>query len=158
MPLLGGALIAEVQQNSNTTYRVYDWDRRQPDGTHRSLHLNQALDVIDFTQVEPGIATPTPIGEDITGNSSLKRWLLCKNKYFATERLELAPESTFEGYCDGQTLEIWGVIEGAVRINDVSLTGVQFALLPASMGRFQVKSTGESVCLRVYTPDDAAVE
>lgn len=43
-----GALILEVQQSSDVTYRVYDFERLQDDGTSRELHLAQALDVIDF--------------------------------------------------------------------------------------------------------------
>lgn len=41
-----GILIAEIQQNSNVTYRVYDYDRRQADGTLRELHTDKALDVV----------------------------------------------------------------------------------------------------------------
>ena len=41
-----GILIAEIQQNSNTTYRVYDYDRRQADGSLRPLHTDKALDVV----------------------------------------------------------------------------------------------------------------
>ena len=44
-----GILIAEIQQNSNITYRVYDYNRRQPDGSLRQLHVEQALDVIERT-------------------------------------------------------------------------------------------------------------
>lgn len=47
-----GILIAEIQQNSNITYRVYDYNRRQPDGSLRQLHVEQALDVIERT--DPG--------------------------------------------------------------------------------------------------------
>jgi mannose-6-phosphate isomerase class I len=44
-----GALILETQQSSDVTYRVYDFDRRQPDGSRRELHMAQCLDVIDFS-------------------------------------------------------------------------------------------------------------
>ncbi|OFK24188.1 type I phosphomannose isomerase catalytic subunit [Olsenella sp. HMSC062G07] len=44
----GGTLILETQQSSDVTYRVYDYDRVQDDGTRRELHLSQALDVIDY--------------------------------------------------------------------------------------------------------------
>ncbi len=47
----GGTVILESQQSSDVTYRVYDYDRKQDDGTLRPLHLQQALDVIDFDQV-----------------------------------------------------------------------------------------------------------
>jgi mannose-6-phosphate isomerase len=44
-----GCLVAEIQQNSDTTYRVYDWDRLDQEGNPRDLHIHQALDVIDFS-------------------------------------------------------------------------------------------------------------
>ncbi|HIR91471.1 MAG TPA: mannose-6-phosphate isomerase, class I [Candidatus Limicola stercorigallinarum] len=49
----GGTVILESQQSSDVTYRVYDYDRKQDDGTLRPLHMAQALDVIDFDQVPP---------------------------------------------------------------------------------------------------------
>jgi mannose-6-phosphate isomerase len=44
-----GLLIAEIQQSSDVTYRVSDWDRREPDGTARELHVDLSLDVLDYT-------------------------------------------------------------------------------------------------------------
>src|SRR4029077_17719937 len=43
-----GVLLCEVQQHSDITYRVFDYNRRQADGTCRSLHVRQALDVLQF--------------------------------------------------------------------------------------------------------------
>jgi mannose-6-phosphate isomerase len=43
-----GIMLAEIQQTSDTTYRIFDWDRIQPDGTFRELHTKEALDAIDF--------------------------------------------------------------------------------------------------------------
>lgn len=45
-----GVVVAEIQQNSDTTYRVYDWDRVDDQGQARELHIAQALEVIDFSQ------------------------------------------------------------------------------------------------------------
>lgn len=44
-----GCLVAEIQQNSDTTYRLYDWDRLDEQGQPRELHLEQGLEVIDFS-------------------------------------------------------------------------------------------------------------
>ncbi|MBR3315809.1 MAG: mannose-6-phosphate isomerase, class I [Atopobiaceae bacterium] len=52
--ILGGTLILETQQSSDVTYRVYDFDRRQADGSLRELHIQQAIDVVDF-----GVKAPT---------------------------------------------------------------------------------------------------
>lgn len=51
--ILGGTVILEVQQSSDITYRVYDFDRRQADGSLRELHLDRALDVIDYDRPCP---------------------------------------------------------------------------------------------------------
>jgi len=54
----GGCLIAEVQQNSDTTFRVFDWNRKGPDGLPRALHLEQSLACISFSDVTPSLAPP----------------------------------------------------------------------------------------------------
>mgnify|MGYP000858913339 FL=1 len=143
--ILGGALIAEIQQNSNTTYRVYDWNRASG-GHARELHIDKALDVINFTQVEPALSPPHVVEE----RDGVRRLLLCRNRYFTTERVELASGAVYSGACDGRTLEIWGVIGGHVAIGGLSLTAVQFALLPAALGPFRVVAGEEAVCLRCY--------
>jgi len=55
-----GCLIYEVQQNSNTTYRLYDWGRIDPSGRPRPLHVEQALAVIDWDLPPPGLIRGTP--------------------------------------------------------------------------------------------------
>lgn len=51
--ILGGTLVLETQQSSDVTYRVYDFDRRQPDGSLRELHIAQSLDVVDYDMKAP---------------------------------------------------------------------------------------------------------
>ena len=50
-----GCLIIEIQQNSDTTYRVFDWNRTGLDGKSRELHIGESLDSIDFTDHEPSL-------------------------------------------------------------------------------------------------------
>ncbi|MFM2221676.1 MAG: hypothetical protein RLZZ553_1424 [Verrucomicrobiota bacterium] len=54
----GGLLIFEIQQNSDTTYRVFDWNRVGLDGKPRELHIEESLASIDFTDTEPSIDSP----------------------------------------------------------------------------------------------------
>lgn len=147
--IMDGILIAEIQQNSNTTYRVYDWNRVGADGKVRPLHIDKALDVINFDQVEPSLC-PAELIEGVNGFS---RSLLCRNRYFITERLEMAAGAVFKGNCNGRSLEIWGVLSGEVVVNDVGLTAVQFALLPAAMGEFGVTAVQETTLLRTYVEE-----
>ena len=146
--IMDGLLIAEIQQNSNSTYRVYDWNRLQ-NGKPRQLHLDKAMAVINFDQIEPELCPPTLIDEE----NGVKRFELCANRYFVTERVEIEAGASFAGVCNGRSLEIWGVIEGAARIRDVVVTAVQFSLLPAAMGSFSVKSKKGAVLLRSFVPE-----
>lgn len=56
-----GLVIFEIQQNSDTTYRVFDWNRVDASGKGRTLHLQESLESIDFNDFEPALATPKVI-------------------------------------------------------------------------------------------------
>ena len=148
--IMGGLIIAEIQQNSNTTYRVYDWNRLGHDGKPRPLHVDKAIDVINFDQVEPAL----PSAELIKEGAGCQHWRLVQNRYFTVERLELAAGSSFTGRCDGQTFEIWGVLSGqaAVQANGAStaLEAIHFTLLPAALGEFTFRAYEDCQFLRSY--------
>jgi mannose-6-phosphate isomerase len=59
----GGNLILEIQQNSDTTYRVYDWGRMGDDGRPRQLHVKESLRCIDFNDFEPAVLRPPATGD-----------------------------------------------------------------------------------------------
>jgi mannose-6-phosphate isomerase len=139
-------LVAEIQQNSNTTYRVYDWNRVGSNSQPRLLHVDKALDVINFDQVEPILRPPVLVAEA----GGVRRLELCRNRYFVTERVEIRRGASFSGECDGRSLEIWGVIGGQVQIDRDTLTAVQFVLLPATMGPFGVTARADSILLRTF--------
>lgn len=145
--ILGGIVLAEIQQNSNVTYRVYDWGRKD---SHRPLHIDKALDVINFDQVEPRIHLADPISND----QGILREGLCQNEYFKVERLRMERGSTFEGNLDGKSFEIWGTVNGTARIHcqdsEIKLAAIRFSLLPASIGRFSVLATESSTLLRIF--------
>ncbi len=146
--IMGGLLIAEIQQNSNTTYRVFDWNRVGPDGKPRPLHIDKALDVIDFGAVEPVVCPAEPVAEA----DGCRRTRLCHNRYFATERVEMDAGGVYRGACDGSTLEIWGLIDGSASVAGEPLETVRFVLLPAALGPFKVSSPGGATLLRTYVP------
>ena len=76
-----GILIAEIQQNSNITYRVYDYNRRQPDGSLRQLHIEPALDVIE--RFDPEAVTVEKTGD-----------VIASCKYFEVRAIALDGEKT----------------------------------------------------------------
>ncbi len=77
-----GAFICEVQQNSNKTYRVYDYDRRDKNGNTRELHIEKALEVTNLTVAKKD--------ESLSGN------LLAKCKYFTAEKIDSDNKTSFE--------------------------------------------------------------
>lgn len=141
-----GILVAEVQQNSDTTYRVYDWGRPRP------IHVAKSLDVINFDLVEPGPTQPRLLLSD----EGMKVEQLVSCPYFETERLTLPTGSAFFGIADGATFEIFGVLSGRVTVSwegePLSLGAVEWVLLPADLGEFQVVADEPSVVLRTFVP------
>ncbi len=144
--ILGGVLIAEIQQNANITYRVYDWNRLGTDGKPRSLHVDKALDVIDFSQIEPTLSPPKLLAK----KNGVRILRLCANPCFTTEKIEMDAGSVYRGACRGETMEIWGIIEGQVTLNRLNLNAVRFTLLPAAMGEYLIQAKKSSVLLRTY--------
>lgn len=146
--ILGGSVIAEIQQNSDATYRVYDWTRTGPDGQPRPLHVDKALDVIDFTTVRPGLAEPRLL----EARDGIRRWELCCGPAFVVERLQMEPGALWQGHCSGESLEIWGTTAGEATVEaagvSLSLPAVRFALLPATVGPFAVTAAEPAGLLR----------
>lgn len=152
-----GVIVAEIQQNSDTTYRIYDWGRPRP------LHIEKALDVLNFKQVEPQAYRPIPLsgseaqrGPGGSPESLPRRDLIGECEYFRTERVEFGPGTRYAGECDGTSFEIWGLLEGRVLLTcewgALTLQGIDWALLPAGLGRFAVEADGPATALRVITP------
>jgi len=144
--LMAGAVVAEIQQNSNTTYRVYDWNRPGFDGKPRPLQTEQAIKVSRFDQVGLKVMPPKVVEEYV----GMKRETLCVNATFTTERVYLEPGAQFNGNCDGSTLEIWGVLEGQADVAGIELDPVKFTLLPAALGSYTIQSAEGAVLLRAY--------
>ncbi len=142
----GGIIIAEVQQNSDTTYRIFDWGRPRP------LHIPQALAVLNFEQVAPSALQPVVLMDE----EGLRVEQIGACDYFETERVTMPAGSLYVGLCDGETFEIWGVIQGSATIEwgaeSLTLNAVNWMLLPAELGEFQVVAEEESVLLRVFVP------
>jgi len=151
--LLAGAVVAEIQQNSDLTYRVYDWDRVGDDGKPRPLHIDQAIQVINFQQIEPGPVVPRRAAAE----KGVARWEISRCKYFVVEKVEMEAGAVYAGRTTGDSLEIWGCVEGEARLTAppaeaVQLPAIRFSLLPAALGAFSVTAQQESVLLRVYLP------
>ncbi len=153
--LLAGIVVAEIQQNSDATYRVYDWGRLGVDGKPRPLHIEKALDVIDWGQVRPRPAQPVPLLQ--RDGIASARLVACPQ--FVVERVELAEGAAYCGRCDGETFEIWGCVRGSVRVGwqggTLDVEAVRFVLLPAVLGEYTLFAGRASTLLRAYVPASA---
>ncbi len=137
-----GIMLFEIQQKSDLTYRVYDYNRRGPDGKLRELHLEKALDVIHY---EPPAQEQIPSIELEPG-----RDLLVACPYFALERHHLAEAKTLATRTT--SFETWTVIEGAAIVAGESLALGQSLVLPAQLGDYAIQPQGEATLLRTYYP------
>jgi len=132
-----GNLLVEVQQNSDTTYRVFDWNRPDENGKPRQLHVDQALECIDFNDVKPEPVQP-------------KGELLVRHRLFEIRKWNLdAPrEITLPGQ-----FAVGLCLNGSLRCSDLDLVRGEFFLVPASLQDRQLKPLSEgTTLLRVTIP------
>lgn len=144
--ILEGSLIVEIQQNSNITYRMYDWNRLDSQGNARALDVDKALDVLNYSQVNFRLDPPL----DVSESSGCISEILCQNDYFTTERIRIHSGEEITGHCDGKTFEIWGVLQGEIQLDQIRIKKVNFSLLPAALGVFNIKALKDSILLRSY--------
>jgi mannose-6-phosphate isomerase len=133
----GGNLLVEVQQNSDTTYRVFDWNRADNKNKPRALHVNQALQSIDFNDVAPKLIEPE-------GETLVRHELFEIQKWNLDALREAAPPGQFAIIC---------CLSGKLRGVDVDLMPGEFFLVPASLPERQLKPlSGATSLLRITIP------
>ena len=142
-----GLLIAEIQQSSDTTFRLFDWNRLDADGKPRPLHVEQALAVIDY---ESGPVTPQV--QQPTAQAHVQRLVECDQ--FRLDRWAIDAPCSIGG---DDRFHILAVIDGELRISgdavDEPLKKGGTILLPAAYGRVQLTpSSGKAVVLDSYLP------
>ncbi len=146
-----GTLLAEIQQSSDTTYRLYDWGRQADGGRERPLHIEEGLQATNFAAIRPGAVHPELLRRD---GQTIE--LLANCPYFQTERITLEAGQSYSGRCAGETFELWCVLSGEVRLDwageAVELPSVRWVLLPAELGRYEVTAGDTTKLLRVLTP------
>ena len=142
-----GILICEIQQNSNCTYRVYDYDRRGADGRPRELHIEKALDVC---RLEPS-DTASRLGEvKALAGGTVQQLGACK--YFSTEKLIVEEALTLEvgedSFVSLLATDGSGWVEGPE--NKLAFRAGDSLLVPAGAGRVRV--TGRAVLVKTTVP------
>ena len=134
-----GLLIYEVQQTSDWTYRVYDWGRPQTET--RRLHIDKSIAVTRHDLAAPIISAP-PSGDG-------SRHILTQCEYFTLELIS-ASTRTVELDTQKESFHALTVIEGRAELvsatETVTLEKFQTALVPASLGRYQLRPLEEEAC------------
>lgn len=133
-----GILVAEIQQNSDLTYRVYDWDRAGLDGRPRPLHLSRALDVIDFRAVPRGAEKPLPLS-----GYDYQRVRLVACEKFVLDRFaatgKIVEETSPSGFLMMCIIRGSSIIRyGPSQKEEVPISAGDCFLLPAKLGRFSI--------------------
>ncbi|MFO7906438.1 MAG: type I phosphomannose isomerase catalytic subunit [Planctomycetota bacterium] len=141
-----GLVIAEIQQSSDTTYRLYDWNRVGPDGQPRQLHVEQALAVIDFDAgpVSVRSAHSTPAGR-------VQRLVTCDK--FLVDRWQLEASHSIAG---DQRCHVLVPLQGSLDLErdagPSALRPGQTTLVPAAAGPLGVSPRGSVTLLDIYLP------
>lgn len=133
----GGNVIVEVQENSDTTYRVFDWNRTDDTGAPRKLHIAESLRSIDFADVQPVAQTPD-------GEALVRHRLFEVEKWNLTDAREASGRGRFV---------IIGCLTGEVECARVCARPGEFFLVPAAMtDRPLIPRAEETTLLRITIP------
>jgi mannose-6-phosphate isomerase len=140
-----GILLAEIQQTSDTTYRIYDWDRVDAAGNPRDLHTALAVDAIDFTTME---SYRTPYTANIN-----KVVPVVESPYFTTNILTIDKQIE-KDYADLDSFVILVVVEGKLTLEaegiQYPLATGEIILLPAITEQVLLLPDGKATLLEVY--------
>lgn len=140
-----GTLLAEIQQTSDITYRIYDWNRPDVNGEMRELHTDLALDAIDF-------ASENALQQfDEKDNEAV---LLCKSEYFETNKLSLTRSLT-RNIDNRDSFSVYMCVEGDVVLEsgdwNVPLNKGETVLVPAALKEVRL-DTKSVTLLEIYIP------
>ncbi len=114
-----------MQQNSDTTYRVFDWNRTGLDGLPRKLHIEESMASIDFDDFEPRV-------------DHIEEGVIAECPYFKVEKIRLS--SPIPAAADGK-FAIFNVLAGGVSVAGTRFAPGNFFLAPASLGAATVEPT-----------------
>ncbi|MGM0437609.1 MAG: type I phosphomannose isomerase catalytic subunit, partial [Bacillota bacterium] len=145
-----GILLAEIQQNSDTTYRLYDWDRTDEDGNSRPLHIKKAFDVIN--SVSQKNKNPKNEKDIFYENNNYKQKFLTVSPYFAVEHISLKNNFNFKPAHKKFhiIINLRGDLSLKADNKNYKLQPGETILIPASLKSVKIEGDGEF--LRTYIP------
>jgi mannose-6-phosphate isomerase len=148
-----GVVLCEIQQHSDITYRVFDYNRVGTDGKPRALHIRQALDVMQFGEPAAaggGLCDPVRITR---GAVTETFYAACR--HFATERWEF--RERIAAVTSPEHFDLLIFLEGKGRVEFAdgveSFAPAEVRLIPAALGAYQLAPDSPTTLLRAYVPD-----
>ncbi len=150
-----GPTMLEIQESSDTTYRMYDWDRPLDPMRPRPLHWQEALEVLDARGTAPGPVQPRTATWQ--GHAAEK---LAQCNTFEVFRLEQAPGVGLGGSTSRRSMEVLVALQGRARIvagdHIETVSAWDCILLPAAMGSFTIQPETNFECVAVRLPEATA--
>jgi len=139
-----GAFVAEIQQTSDITYRIFDYNRKDKDGKSRELHTSQAMDAINFSDVQDDFRTEY----ERVQNEPVE---MVASPYFTTSVYDMTEEITCD-YSELDSFVIFICVEGSCRLtddnqNEITLRAGETVLLPAAVQEVTIVPEGQRVKL-----------
>jgi len=152
---MGAGIVAlEIQQTSDITYRLHDWGRVGPDGKPRPLHLDRAIEVINFS--DEGCAVAQPVQR--TENWGI--WsLLGVTLFFLTESFDRfrSVKLTTAVSSPDVLMAVSGEVDITWEGGNTHLTAGRTALIPTGIGNYEIHSDGNTLVVRTRVPDRSRV-
>ena len=139
-----GAFVAEIQQTSDITYRIFDYNRKDKDGKSRELHTSQAMDAINFSDVQDDFRTEY----ERVQNEPVE---MVASPYFTTSVYDMTEEITCD-YSELDSFVIFICVEGSCRLtddnqNEITLRAGETVLLPVAVQEVTIVPEGQRVKL-----------
>ena len=146
--ICSGCLICEIQQNSNITYRVYDYGRRDKNGNERELHVQKAIDVTNLSALEPKELN-IPVKDGV---------LKGINKFFTATYVDINGEKEFSK--DTNSFRCFTCLEGEGTIGNMPIKKGESVFVPATADDFVVKGNFTSIMttIRKYYLKNGTIE
>lgn len=141
----GGTLLVEIQQSSDITYRLYDYDRKDTDGNPRKLHHDEAFEALNFKDVNPALIQYNPIkGSPVN---------LVSDPKFTVNFWEVTNE-VVRDYTEWDTFVVIIALKGSAKIisggKERKLKKGETVLLPASCRNLKIEPEGEFQALETF--------
>lgn len=148
-----GVLLAEIQQTSDITYRVYDWDRQDEYGNYRDLHTAEALEAIDYkSEKEYKTSYEKPLNKSSN---------IVDCKYFTTNIIPILAKKIKIDHSNKDSFVIYMCVHGTVEfICNKEVTVVEkgeTVIIPAVLKKFSIKTKNKAELLEIFINKDSPI-